>query len=31
MAPAEGLGITDPEKRDRIGEDRIALFRRMAG
>ena len=31
MAPEEGLGITDPAKRERIGEDRITLFRRMAG
>jgi crotonyl-CoA reductase len=28
MAPAEGLGIDDPEKRERIGEDKITLFRR---
>jgi crotonyl-CoA reductase len=28
LAPAEGLGIDDPEKRARIGEDRITLFRR---
>jgi crotonyl-CoA reductase len=31
LAPAEGLGIDDPEKRARIGEDRITLFRRRAG
>ena len=28
LAPTEGLGIDDPEKRDRIGEDKITLFRR---
>jgi crotonyl-CoA reductase len=28
LAPTEGLGIEDPEKRERIGEDRITLFRR---
>jgi crotonyl-CoA reductase len=27
LAPAEGLGIDDPEKRERIGEDRITVFR----
>ncbi len=27
LAPEEGLGIDDPEKRARIGEDRITLFR----
>jgi crotonyl-CoA reductase len=30
LAPEEGTGIADPEKRERIGEDRITLFRRMA-
>jgi crotonyl-CoA reductase len=30
LAPEEGQGISDPEKRERIGEDRITLFRRMA-
>jgi crotonyl-CoA reductase len=30
LAPEEGTGITDPEKRERIGEDRITLFRRLA-
>jgi crotonyl-CoA reductase len=30
LAPEEGTGIADPEKRDRIGEDRITLFRRLA-
>jgi crotonyl-CoA reductase len=28
LAPEEGLGIDDPEKRARIGEDKITLFRR---
>jgi crotonyl-CoA reductase len=28
LAPAEGLGIDDPELRERVGEDRITLFRR---
>ncbi|NBV73754.1 MAG: crotonyl-CoA carboxylase/reductase [Actinobacteria bacterium] len=28
LAPEEGLGIDDPEKRDRIGEDRITVVRR---
>jgi crotonyl-CoA reductase len=27
LAPTEGLGIDDPEKRERIGEDKITLFR----
>ncbi|MCZ7627960.1 MAG: zinc-binding dehydrogenase [Microthrixaceae bacterium] len=30
LAPGEGLGITDADKRARIGEDRITLFRRMS-
>jgi crotonyl-CoA reductase len=30
LAPEPGLGITDPEKRDRIGEDRITLYQRHA-
>ena len=30
LAPPEGLGITDPEKRERIGEDKITLFQRHA-
>ncbi|MGI9576874.1 MAG: crotonyl-CoA carboxylase/reductase [Microthrixaceae bacterium] len=30
LAPEEGQGISDPEKRERIGEDKITLFRRMA-
>jgi crotonyl-CoA reductase len=29
LAPTEGLGIDDPEKRARIGEDRITMFRRL--
>jgi crotonyl-CoA reductase len=28
LAPTEGLGIDDPEKRARIGEDKITVFRR---
>jgi crotonyl-CoA reductase len=31
LAPEEGLGIDDPEKRERIGEDKITLFRRHGG
>ncbi len=31
LAPTEGLGIDDPEKRDRIGEDKITIFRRYGG
>ncbi|MFN0090665.1 MAG: crotonyl-CoA carboxylase/reductase [Acidimicrobiales bacterium] len=30
LAPGEGLGVTDPEKRACIGEERITLFRRHA-
>jgi crotonyl-CoA reductase len=30
LAPAEGLGVTDPEKRANIGEDKITLFQRHA-
>ncbi len=30
LAPEEGLGIEDPEKRERIGEDKITVFRSMA-
>jgi crotonyl-CoA reductase len=30
LAPERGLGITDREKRERIGEDRITLFERHA-
>jgi crotonyl-CoA reductase len=28
LAPEEGLGITDPELREKVGEDKITLFRR---
>jgi crotonyl-CoA reductase len=28
LAPKEGLGIDDPEFREKVGEDRITLFRR---
>jgi crotonyl-CoA reductase len=31
LAPEEGLGIDDPERRDSIGEDRITFFRRHGG
>jgi crotonyl-CoA reductase len=31
LAPTEGLGISDPEKRARIGEDKITVFRRHGG
>ena len=31
LAPTEGLGIDNPEKRDKIGEDKITLFRRHGG
>jgi crotonyl-CoA reductase len=27
LAPREGLGVTDPAARDRVGEDRLRLFR----
>ena len=30
LAPEEGLGIDDPEFREKVGEDRITLFRRTA-
>ena len=30
LAPESGLGITDPAKRERIGEDRITLYQRHA-
>jgi len=30
LSPREGLGVTDPEKRARIGEDKITLFQRHA-
>jgi crotonyl-CoA reductase len=28
LAPGEGLGIDDPELREKVGEDRLTLFRR---
>jgi crotonyl-CoA reductase len=31
LAPGEGLGIDDPERRAAIGEDRITVFRRHGG
>jgi crotonyl-CoA reductase len=31
LAPQEGLGIDDREKRERIGEDKITIFRRHGG
>jgi crotonyl-CoA reductase len=31
LAPTEGLGIDDPAKRERIGEDKITIFRRYGG
>jgi crotonyl-CoA reductase len=31
LAPEEGLGIDDPERRDRVGESRITVFRRHGG
>ncbi len=30
LAPSDGLGVDDPEKRERVGEDRILRFRRHA-
>jgi crotonyl-CoA reductase len=30
LAPSEGLGVTNPEKRAKIGEDKITLFQRHA-
>jgi crotonyl-CoA reductase len=30
LAPGRGEGVTDPEKRERIGENRITLFQRHA-
>jgi crotonyl-CoA reductase len=30
LAPEEGLGIDDPELREKVGEDKITLFRRTA-
>jgi crotonyl-CoA reductase len=29
LAPEEGLGITNPELREKVGEDKITLFRRL--
>ncbi|MBK9180138.1 MAG: crotonyl-CoA carboxylase/reductase [Acidimicrobiales bacterium] len=29
LAPREGLGVADPELRDKVGEDKITLFRRF--
>jgi crotonyl-CoA reductase len=31
LAPAEGLGIDDPDFRQQVGEDKITLFRRHGG
>jgi crotonyl-CoA reductase len=31
LAPREGLGIDDPEKRARIGEEKVTYWRRQAG
>lgn len=31
LAPEEGLGVSDPELRERVGEDRITRFRRHGG
>ena len=30
LAPEKGLGIDDPEFREKVGEDKITLFRRHA-
>jgi crotonyl-CoA reductase len=30
LAEREGLGVTDPEFRARVGEDRLTIFRRYA-
>ena len=30
LAPEAGQGVTDPEKRERIGEDKITRFQRHA-
>nr|MBA3803970.1 crotonyl-CoA carboxylase/reductase [Acidimicrobiia bacterium] len=30
LAPAEGQGIDDPERRAEIGEDKITTFRRLS-
>ncbi|MGH9170049.1 MAG: crotonyl-CoA carboxylase/reductase [Acidimicrobiales bacterium] len=29
LAPQEGLGVTDPEFREKVGEERITMFRRL--
>jgi crotonyl-CoA reductase len=29
LAPSEGLGVDDPELRDKVGEEKITLFRRL--
>jgi crotonyl-CoA reductase len=29
LAPEEGLGVSDPEFRDKVGEDKITAFRRL--
>jgi crotonyl-CoA reductase len=31
LAPADGLGVDDPQRRAQIGDDRITLFRRYGG
>jgi crotonyl-CoA reductase len=31
LAPSDGLGIDDPAFREQVGEDKITLFRRLAG
>jgi crotonyl-CoA reductase len=30
LAPEEGLGVDDPELREKVGEERITRFRRHA-
>ncbi len=30
LSPEEGLGVTDPEKREKVGEDRLTMFHRHA-
>jgi crotonyl-CoA reductase len=29
LSPEEGLGITDPAFREKVGEDQITMFRRL--
>jgi crotonyl-CoA reductase len=29
LAPEEGLGVDDPARRAKVGEDRITTFRRL--